>query len=662
MKPIYKEKYPHLFEPLVVGKNQIEFKNRVFTAPMGCPLAQGTDGALNDFGVNLYGDFAKGGFGLVQAKVVIPMLENNGRSLSLANEDKFMSCHFLNQYAHLYGAKTGCEIYHQGAWMKPGAGRKIMSASALTMPGGIEVQAMTPDDMEEVADMYAEAAVLVKRSGFDLICLHFAHGWLMSSFLSPLFNKRTDAYGGSVENRMRFPRMVVERIRQKVGDALLIDVRLSGSEMTPGGIEIEEAIEQVKMLEDFIDMVHMTCGNRMNPASRPDIFPSHYLPAGHNAQYSAAVKKAGVKIPVGVVGGVHDPQLAENLLAEGKADYVLMARQANVDPNWVEKVRHGQEGDVRPCLRCNYCVDTGRRGALSKSITFDASATYDLKCAINPLYGQGAYKAKIPMPTEQKKVAVIGGGVAGMQAALTAAQRGHQVTLYEKSDKLGGQLFFADHMWFKAEVKKFREYLIRQVRQAGVTIQLETEATRAMIETADPDAVIVAVGAVPVVPPIPGVNNKNVMQAVDILGHEEQVGKKIVIIGGGSMGCETAIHLGGKDHETLVVEMGENIAGNAQFSQRMHIMRYMEQAGVQYQTGLRCVEITETGVWLENMQQEKRFIAADTVVLSVGNRALEDVRDQFKDVAFDVIHVGDCLKAADICTAVHTGFDAAMRL
>ncbi len=149
--------------------------------------------------------------------------------------------------------------------------------------------------------------------------------------------------------------------------------------------------------------------------------------------------------------------------------------------------------------------------------------------------------------------------------------------------------------------------MIRQVRQAGVTIQLGTEATRDMIETADPDAVIVAVGAVPVVPPIPGINNKNVMQAVDVLGHEEQVGKKVVIIGGGSMGCETAIHLGGKDHETLVVEMGENIAGNAQFSQRMHIMRYMEQAGVQYQTGLRCVEITETGVWLENMQQEKKI-------------------------------------------------------
>lgn len=662
MKPIYKEKYPNLFKPLILGKKRVEIKNRVFTAPMGCPLAQHTDGRMNEYGVYFYGRFARGGFGLVNAKTILPVGPTNSRTLNLEDEKVFMDVHFMNEMAHAFGAKTGCEVYHQGCWASPNSGRPVVSSSAMVMSNGVQVKEMTEADMEEVAQMFVKGATLVKRAGFDSVLLHYGHGWLMSSFLSPAFNHRTDQYNGSRENRMRFPKMVIERIREAVGDELLIDVRLSGSEWTPGGIEIEDTIEYVKMIEDLVDSVHITCGNRNNPNSRPDMHPSHYLEAGHNAENAWRVKQSGVKIPVGVVGGISDPALAERIIAQGKADFVLLGRQATIEPEWVEKVRHGREEDIRPCMRCNFCIDTGRRGKLSTTITFDTESTFNLQCAADPTYGQGYFKKFVPLPDASKQVVVIGGGFAGLEAAMTAAQRGHKVTLMEKSDRLGGVMAHTEDVWFKYDTGRFRDYLICQCRKAGVEFRMNTEANRALLDELDPDAVIVAVGGKPVTPGIPGAEGPNVVFAEDALHHADKIGTRVVIVGGGLVGCETAIVLGERGHHVHVVEFTEYMMGTAQFSQRIHSMEFMEKAGATYQTNTKCLEIREDGVLLSECGGEPRFMEADTVVLAVGRMPLTELRDSFQDCAFDVINVGDCQKTDNIPFAVRSGFDAALRI
>ncbi len=662
MKPIYKEKYPHLFEPLVLGKHKVEVKNRIFTAPMGCPLAQDGDGRLNAYGVFFYGRFAKGGFGMVNAKSILPAGPTKTRTLNLENENVFMDVHFLNEYAHAFGAKTGCELYHQGCWAPPEDGRPVISASAMTMPNGVRVREMTEADMEDVIRMYVRGATLVKRAGFDALLLHYGHGWLMSSFLSPAFNHRSDQYGGTPENRVRFPRMVLERIRETIGDDLLIDVRLSGSEMTPGGIEIEDTIAYVKAIEDLADSVHITCGNRNNPKSRPDMHPSCFLPAGHNAENAWKVKQAGVRIPVGVVGGISDPALAEQILAEGKADFVLLGRQATIEPEWPEKVRRGREADIRPCMRCNFCIDTGRRGNRSAAITYDAEGTFNLQCAADPTYGQGFYKKFVPDAAEARTVVVVGGGFAGLEAAMTAAQRGHRVTLLEKGDCLGGVMAHTEDVWFKYDTGRFRAYLVHQCEKAGVEIRLRTEATRAMVERMDPDAVIVAVGAEPVRPDIPGVDGEHVLTAEEALHHAERVGRRALILGGGLVGCETAIVLAESGREVHVIEAAQDMLGNAQFSQRIHTMEFMERAGATWQTRSRCTEILPDGARISDAAGEETFLACDTVVLAVGRRPLARLRDSFRDCAFDVICVGDCVKAENIPHAVRSGYDAGLRI
>ena len=380
----------------------------------------------------------------------------------------------------------------------------------------------------------------------------------------------------------------------------------------------------------------------------------------HNAWASEIVKKSGVKIPIGLVGGVYDPAVAEEVLAKGQADYILMARSAMADPELVKKAKEGREDDIRPCLRCNYCMDHGRRVAISKDLHLLAYPSYDRQCMTNPLQFQSAEKLRIPPAERSKKVAVIGGGVAGMNAAMCCADRGHEVVLYEKTDRLGGQALLSDPMWFKKEMKLYHEYLEHQVKKRpAITVVYNTQATREIVEENDFDAVIVAVGAEQIVPPVPGV--EKAMMSFDVFGHEDKVGKKVVIIGGGAIGVELAIHLNGLGHESTIVEMAEYIAAKAQLTERTDYLTWLDKTGVKTMVNTTCTEITDKGARVKNADGEQ-FLDADTVIIAVGTKPLVKERDQFTDVAFDVINVGDCVKASSIVHAVHTGFDAGLTL
>lgn len=664
MKPAYKKKYPNAFKPMTVGKKgQLTFKHRMLVPPLG---SQGdivdSNHRLNPDGVEFYMDFIRGGSANVTVPIEVPPSGGHRGDVVLKDEtDSFILMHNLQRPAHMYGAKTFCEIYHAGCCMLPDSGYEPLSSSAF-MYNGRMTKEMTKQDMEEVKQMFVDAAVLAKRAGFDGLLLHFGHGWLMNNFLSPLCNKRTDEYGGSVENRCRYPLEVIRAIRKAVGDDMIIELRLNGDDKKEGGITPEDCAQQALIFQDDVDMIHVSCGTRLDAHARPKMHPTCFVPEAHNADAAWTLKKAGVKIPVGVVGAIGSAETAEKLIAEGKCDYVLVGRQSCADPAWFNKTREGREEDIRPCIRCDNCLDMGRRGALTTEVNISDTSTFDGHCSVNPLWRQGKYKQHMMHKNvTPKKVAVVGGGVAGMQAALKASERGHDVTLFEKTGALGGQLtFYPDNLWFKNHVADLRDYFKTQIGKSNVKVRLNTEVTPDMVENGDFDACIVAIGAEQAVPPIPGI--ENAMMAWDVFGNEDKVGKKVVIVGGGSVGCELGISLAGNGRDVTVLEMTPWFASNSQISERMSLEEHMNLNNVKLLVESKCLAIKPGEVVYQDKDGKEHTLKADTVIVSAGSRPLAKERDAFADTAFDVISIGDCDRVGTIRTAVEDGFDAAVRL
>ena len=408
-KPLYLEKYPHLFQPLTVGKKNIVYKNRIMVGPTQASGAYSSDthGVINDYGVDYYTDFARGGFASCAIPIEVPAHSAHIGTLNLDEASKgFTFMHFAQRSIHAFGCRTACEIYHPGICALPEV-CPPMGPSAF-MYNGRMVHEMTEEDMEAVAQMYVMAARQARRCLFDAIMLHYGHGWLMNNFLSPLSNKRADCYGGSVENRVRFPLMVIKRIREVVGDDMIIEIRMNGSDRAEGGITPDDAARQALLMEEYVDMIHLSCGTRLDAHARPKMHPTCFVTPGHNIDGAEALKKAGFKKPVGVIGSVHSAEMAERFIAEGRCDYVLMARQAVADPDWVNKVRENREEDIRPCIHCDYCVDGGRRNPLTTEVTILNDATFETKCSVNPLVGQGSAWARAFRFTGKKSVAVDG--------------------------------------------------------------------------------------------------------------------------------------------------------------------------------------------------------------------------------------------------------------
>ncbi|TEB11692.1 NAD(P)/FAD-dependent oxidoreductase [Pelotomaculum propionicicum] len=662
MKPVYKEKYPHLFEPMVVGKNKVVFRNRALVAPIGSIATGGgedSDGRINNYGIDTCMNYIRGGFASVCLPMEVPIDGGHEHMFNVNPKTcNQMNFQLLQRSVHAYKGLTFAELLHCGPFVNLEGYPRLGADNRIS--NGHEVKAANLEDMEEICRLFAQYAKWCKTAKFDGILLHMGHGWLFNDFLSPLTNHRTDEFGGSVENRCRFPLKVIKAIREAIGDDLLIELRLNGNDELSGGILPEDCAQQCLIFQDYVDMIHITCGNRLDAMARPKQHPSNFFPMAHNAYASEIVKKAGVKIPIGVVGAVYNPEIAEEILAKGQADYILMARAAMADPEIIKKAKEGREDDIRPCLRCNYCMDHGRREALTTELHLLGAPSYDRHCATNPLAFQSASKKRFPPAERVKKVAIIGGGVAGMQAAISCADRGHNVVLYEKTDKLGGQALLSDVMSFKKEMKLFHEYLERQVKKRqNIIVMMNTLATPEMIDDLDPDAVIVAVGAEQIVPNIPGVEKATM--SFDVFGNEDKVGKKVLIIGGGDIGVELSIHLSSLDHECTIVEMGHFIAPKAQLTERISYIEVMQEKNVVTKVDTTCVEITDKGAYVENADG-KQFIEADTVIICVGTKSLAEERDKFIDIAFDVINVGDCVKASSIVHAVHTGFDAGLTL
>lgn len=641
--------YPHLFQPLRV-KNVI-FRNRIFAAPNMLCYAN-WDGSPSQQMIGYFANKAKGGCAMVtMGDTTVDEVNGQGIPRHVMLIDKHVNTLAEMAYAiKKNGAVASFELNHPGDTGRNPDGRPAWGPTGFVRADGTTVLEMDEDMIAHTVQCFANAAAILKRSGWDMCILHGAHGWLLGQFLSPAYNHRTDRFGGSLENRARFPMMVLDAVRKAVGPDFLIDYRISGDELQENGLTIDECVAFIKMVEEKIDMVHISAGlDRMPQAVITH--PNSYLPNGCNVKYAEAVKKSGVKIPVITVGGINTPEMAEEIIASGKADAVAMCRTLIADPEWPKKVRAGRLNEIRQCLRCTNCLA-------------EMGPTDQFRCDVNPFTGHEIYFQDVkPLAAEAKTVWVAGGGPGGMTAAITAAERGHRVTLFEATDKLGGALKYTDKdLKFKRDLHLFKERLVARVGELPIEVRLNTRLTPDMVKDAGPDALFVAIGSDPLFPPIPGLTPELVTTGYDCYMEPEKVGHKVVCIGGGLVGAETAIYLADLGHDVTVVETLPEMAAGANRHHGTAVHGMLKDLNIKCLTSTRCVSVKPGAIEVEDAEGNRSTITGDTIVLSAGYRARTAEVDSFLGLTEEFAVIGDCKKVFRVRGAVYDGTFAALNL
>lgn len=639
-------RYKTLLSPFKVGN--VVFRNRMFTAPMGLHALQGGELYPTEAIITHYANKAKGGAAVVTcsgtgAYPVTPDRDHMAYDLYIGH-----SQHYLAQLAdaiHFYGAKASMEIqaatkeagyYVSGGLMVPGPG----------MVPGQPTKELTKEMLEDIKQNLKDQVKILKRIGFDMCMLHMAYDMgLFGGFLSLKTNQRTDEYGPqSLENRLRFLNECCDAIHEAAGKDFLIELRMSGQLPEGAGFTIDDACEMAKIVENHADILHVHAGTGW------EAHCMSFEPDTPNLWMAQKIKESGAKIPVLTIGGYQDLDEMEAALAEGKADLISMARGWLADPNLGTKAYENRGEDVVPCVKCMRCHDS----ACIDGVTF--------VCTVNPVMGIEHKLEQIDKPAAaSKKVAVVGGGPAGMQAAITCAERGHRVTLFEEKDVLGGQLNFADYAEFKHSLAKYKDWLIYQLQKSSVDVALGVKATKEMLVQGNYDVVIAAVGASPLILPIPGADLTT--PACDIYGHEDKLGKNVVVIGGGQVGCETALHLVQQGHDVTVLEMQEKILVDASASYRNRLTRNMGyHENLKTVTGGRCTGISKKGVSYVDADGTEQLLPADSVVMAAGMRPRQADATALYDPAYRLYTVGDCDKAANVQKAVRAAFSAAISI
>ncbi|MDI6871862.1 MAG: FAD-dependent oxidoreductase [Bacillota bacterium] len=642
--------YPHLFQPGRIGR--VEVRNRLVMPPMATNYA-GENGEVTDRMVRYYAERAKGGAGLIiieNAQVEYPRGKNVVRQLRI-DDDKFIpGLRWLAESVHDHGALVLQQIHHGGRQTTLGTTENVPPVSCSPVPCGFlqtQPEELSREEISRLIALFAAAAGRAKQARFDGIEIHGAHGYLINQFMSPYTNKRVDEYGGSFERRMRFPLEIIRECRKAAGPDFIIGFRLSADEFVEGGIRLEEGIRIAKALESAgIDLLHVTSGIY---ESMSTILETMAYEEGWRVYLAEAIKKE-VRIPVITVGVIRTPELADRIIAEGKADFVAIGRGLITDPEFAVKAARGQARNINRCIGCNIgCVGDG------------IFANNLMRCTVNPAAGRERDFASIYPARERKRVVVVGGGPGGMEAARVAALRGHEVILFEQEGTLGGQMNIACLPPHKKKISWFVEFLTGELSRLKVELRLGTRATPETVRDLTPYAVVVATGARPVSPGFPVA--RPVIQAWDVLtGRAEVNTGRATIIGGGEVGLETAEFLVERGKSVVVLEMLPEVGLDMEPVTRRDLLARLAKMPVSLHTGLLVTEVSPDSVHGLDGRRRPVSFPAETVILALGSTPVNDLVPELKDGIPEVYLIGDARVPRRIIEATYEGMAAALSL
>jgi 2,4-dienoyl-CoA reductase-like NADH-dependent reductase (Old Yellow Enzyme family)/thioredoxin reductase len=620
-------------------------KNRIIAAPVTIHSASNGETYPNESAMNFFVQRAIAGAGIVVcagAKLLPVHDDGEHAGWDLYKHNSMNRLAELAERIHFYGAKASMEligIFDDGY---------VASEGGLLMDMATMGREIPISEMMRYKEGYAHCAEMLMNLGFDGILLHFGHSIPIAQFLSPLTNKRTDQYGGSFENRVRYLVEILEAIREKVGNNMIIEIRMSVNEFKEGGIDLEEGIKIAEVFQKYADIVQASCG-MITPELMCRTHPCDFLPPNPNVYLAEALKKSGkIKSFVTAIGAIGSLEDAEEIIASGKADFIAMSRALIADPDLIPKSLAGKAEDVVPCIKCMRCHDSAVYG-------------HYFQCSVNPTIGLMHHlDSMIKTVDEKKTVAVIGGGPSGMYAALTASSRGHDVTLFEKTDSLGGTLKFATKVDFKYSLAKFKDYLIAQVEKSNVKVCLSCKAIPEQLKSEGYDHIIASVGAEPLVPPIPGI--EHCIHAIKSYGMENSLGNNVVVIGGGQVGCETALHLARTGKDVTVIEMRSELAPDASITHRGDLMdEISKERNLKQITGAKCTKVDKDYVAYEK-EGESYKLTADSIILAAGMKPNTELSDSFAGISDFYWSIGDCVKARTVEMAVREGYFAGINI
>ncbi len=666
-------RYEHVFNPIKI--RGIDFKNRVTLAPPS-PNVASQDGEMTRDFVDWMQPFAKGGTSILyvgNATVDKRECHDEETQIDLGTDRSVLTLSWYAEMAAQYNCHASFEVNHNGkdtafetVGHAPYSASPIITSSEITRArrlgrDPIPAIEMTHEKIAETVDKFAMACSRMQQAGMDIALIHGGHGNLISQFMSPLYNKRQDEYGGTTEKRARFAIEVCDAIRKKVGSSFVIEFRISADEIHPEGMHFEETLRMIEYLQDHIDILHVSAGlhSDFNFNYYRNWCQNYMMPRGFNVHYARDIKKAFPNLLVTTVGSITSLDIGEEILASGWADFIAMCRPLMADPEMPRKYAQNRPEDRRPCLRCDACARF--------------FPPRPLNCAVNPY--PGVFKeirdGVVPKAPVKKKVAVVGGGPAGLYAMMALCDRGHDVTLYEKTDHLGGLVVPAAYAPFKIDCQDYLKWLLREVKKYPAKIRMNTEASKELLDQESYDAIILAVGSKPVIPSkIPGIDKPHVHWAPDGEMGKVPVGRKIVIIGGGPVGLEAAIDLKDLGKDVAVIEMLDSEKHRIALHKSSKLaggemLTIMEEKKIPLHLNNRLEEVRDDKVICRDMVTGALVeYPCDTVLLALGMVPLCDVVAELRHCAAEteVFIVGDALAVGNISTATNSGFQAGIHI